>query len=281
MTEPVRISPGAFGYAEVHGADQAALALLAPLGFAPPRNAPHPVSLHSLEGPLTRLALVDEGAGRLERAGYAVEVDPQLRISPSGEQALEILGELSTLLGELADVIAEMDDFQDVAAVAGQMVVGRDNLVDAVGAVFTAGAEAARHAHGFPYERGEVASWFQTGADAAVRMSALAASTPHPPPTDPLAARASAARAQSPAARTTTGPPVSATPTTAVHSSDPVTHHTGPPVSATPTTAVHSSDPVTHHTGPPVSATPTTAVHSSDPVTHQPALPPPVPGRAR
>ncbi|MEU9074569.1 hypothetical protein AB0D22_07785 [Kitasatospora sp. NPDC048538] len=231
MTEPVRISPGAFGYAEVHGADQAALALLAPLGFAPPRNAPHPVSLHTLEGPLTRLALVGEAAGRLKRTGYAVEVDPQLRISPVAEQALEILGELSTLLGELADVVAEMDDLQNLAAVAGQMVVGRNNPMDAVGAVFTAGAEAARHAHGFPYERREVASWFQAGADAAVRMSALAASTPHPPPTDPLAARAGTARAQSPAERTT-GPPVSATPTTAVHSSDPVTHQAAlpPPV---------------------------------------------------
>ncbi|KQV20942.1 MULTISPECIES: hypothetical protein [unclassified Kitasatospora] len=211
MTDPVRITPGTFGYAEVNGADQAALALLAPLGFTPPRRAPHPVSLHTLEGPLTRLALVGEAASRLERAGYTVEVDPKLRLSRAGEQALEILGELSERLGELADVLADMDDIHDLADVAGQMLVGRGNVVDTARAAFTAGAEATRRTGGFPFEREGIAAWFQAGADSAGQLAALAASTAAPPPTDPFAERTEAARACSPAARTATSMPVSAT----------------------------------------------------------------------
>ncbi|MFC9327920.1 hypothetical protein [Kitasatospora sp. NPDC057015] len=211
MSEPVRITPGSFGYAEVHGADEAALALLAPLGFAPPRRAPSPVSLHTVDGPLTRLSLIGEAARRLERAGYAVEVDPQLRLSPAAEQALEILGELSERLSELGDLLADMDNVHDLADVAGQMVTGPGNPVDAARDAFTTGAQAVRRISGFPFEREGIADWFQAGAEATARMAALASGTAYPPPADPFATRAEAARACSPAASTATCAPISAT----------------------------------------------------------------------
>ncbi|MFD0259067.1 hypothetical protein ACFVH7_12440 [Kitasatospora indigofera] len=221
MSEPVRITPGSFGYAEVHGADEPALALLAPLGFAPPRRAPRPVSLHTVDGPLTRLALIGEAARRLEKAGYTVEVDPQLRLSPAAEQALEILGELSERLGELGDLLADMDNVHDLARVAAQMVTGPGNLADAASAAFTAGAQAVRHISGFPFEREGIADWFQAGAEAAGWMAALASTTSYPPPADPFATRADAARACSPAARTATSVPISATAATTHPAPDP------------------------------------------------------------
>ncbi|GJF32647.1 hypothetical protein KNE206_53470 [Kitasatospora sp. NE20-6] len=210
----VRILPGSFGILEVTGADAPALRLLARLGFRPPRNGGHPVSLHSEEGPLAVRALMGETARRLQHAGYVVEVDPWLRISPAGEQVLELLDELRTRLDDLACIVGEIDDLRDLADVAAQLVTGTRNPAESARVLFGLAAEQARGAAGDLHERTELAAWFQARADSAQRTAAEASSIPYPAAgrTGP---RAEAARASSRAARAAGTAPVTAVMTAA------------------------------------------------------------------
>ncbi|MCX4758783.1 hypothetical protein [Kitasatospora purpeofusca] len=207
MSEPVRIAPGSFGAAEATGADQRARAVLARLGFAPPRNAERPLTLQSTDGPLVLRALVGEAARLLERAGYRVEVDPELRLSPAGEQALEVLAEIAARLGELTALVDSMDDVRDLADVGAQMVTGPYSTRDALHALFTAGARASLRADGSLHERADLQAWHMDGAAAARAIATAAAATGYPAPavTGP---RVHAARTRSPAARASTARPV-------------------------------------------------------------------------
>ncbi|MFJ1707584.1 hypothetical protein [Kitasatospora sp. NPDC088346] len=207
MSEPVRIAPGSFGAAEATGADQRARNVLARLGFAPPHDAEHPLALQGTDGPLVLRALVGEGARLLERAGYRVEVDPELRLAPAGEQALEVLAEIAARLGELTALVESMDDVRDLADIGAQMVTGPYSTTDALHALFTSGAQTSLRAGGSLHERADLQAWHLDGAAHTRAIATAAAATGYPPPaaTEP---RVRAARTRSPAARASTAVPV-------------------------------------------------------------------------
>ncbi|MGW3228620.1 hypothetical protein [Kitasatospora sp. NPDC001095] len=205
MTGPIRISPGSFGAASASGADSAAGVMLTKLGFAPPRNTDQPMSLHMLDGPLVFRAVVEEAARRLEGAGYEVEVDPRLRLSAIGEEALEVLADLRGKLDELADVVSRIDDLRELADVAAQMVTGAHNVADGTRELLRTAAGSARDTHGPPHEREEIAGWFDAGAEAVATLQRNASNVPYPQQSDTSPA------ARAPAARTATTAPVSTT----------------------------------------------------------------------
>ncbi|MFJ7278301.1 hypothetical protein [Kitasatospora sp. NPDC098663] len=221
MSDPIRIVPGSFGLATVNNADQAASAVLTRFGFTPPRRADKPLSLHPSGEPLADLAQVGAAARGLRRAGYEVDVAPELQLSDAGEQALEVLADLHGKLGELAGLVGRISDLHELVGVAAQMVHGAYNPADAARELFLAAARSARSADSPWREGAELTSWFEDGAEAVTSLQARAASVAYLQPSAEHAARVGAARARSAA------------------------HHTGPTslTSSTPPSTSLGADP--------------------------------------
>ncbi|MER7701634.1 hypothetical protein ABTX81_01865 [Kitasatospora sp. NPDC097605] len=194
MTGPIRIRPGRFGSASVSGADSTAEAMLSRLGFAPPRDADGPLALSMSDGPLVFRAVLAEATRRLEGAGYEVEVDPQLRLSATGEEALEVLADLRDKLDELADVLGRIGDLSELADVAAQMVAGAHNVADGTRELLRSAAGYARDASGPPREREEIARWLDAGAESVAVFQHNASNVPRPPRARHLAGRPGAGR---------------------------------------------------------------------------------------
>ncbi|MFB7672701.1 hypothetical protein ACFC26_14950 [Kitasatospora purpeofusca] len=125
--------------------------------------------LQTLDGPLARQALAGEAAEQLVRAGYEVELDPELRISDAGEQALELLGGISEQIGQLRHLLEEMDDFHDLLDTAAQMVTGPYNPIHALEDLFQRAGERARPIPGAVADA--LATWCDTSAQ---HMAAIA-----------------------------------------------------------------------------------------------------------
>ncbi|MGW3185705.1 hypothetical protein ACWDD9_41195 [Kitasatospora sp. NPDC001119] len=194
MTSPIRIAPGQFGAACASGADAAARAILTRTGFTPLRTADQPLSLSMAEGPLVFRALVGEAARRLERAGYEVEVDPRLRLSATGEEALEVLADLRGKLDELAELLGRMSDLRELADTAAQMVTGQRNVADGARELLRTAAGSARGADGLPHEREEVAGRLNASAETLATIQRTASQVAYPQSGTPTSARAAAAR---------------------------------------------------------------------------------------
>ncbi|MFJ9446754.1 hypothetical protein ACIRRH_33580 [Kitasatospora sp. NPDC101235] len=220
MTGPIRITPGRFGAACASGADATARALLTKSGFTPARAADQPLSLGMTDGPLVFRALVGEAAHRLERAGYDVEVDPQLRLSATGEEALEVLADLRRTLDELTELLPRMDDLRELADVAAQMITGPLNVADGTRKLLRTAAGCARDARGLPHEREEIADWLDASAEALTTLQRTASQVAYPHSDTLPAARASAARTRSPAVRTTAASLTGATASVRSHAPD-------------------------------------------------------------
>ncbi|MFF2657382.1 hypothetical protein ACFVUH_08450 [Kitasatospora sp. NPDC058032] len=204
----VRIRPGRVGPVEVSGADEHALRLIAPLGFRPPPRGSGPVHLQTTDGPLARRALATQAADRLARAGYAVDLAPELRISEAGERTLELLADLSRHIDEVVDALGELDDVNDLADAAAQMVTGPYNPLAALQTLFRRAGDSVRRADGRGAGRDELAAWFYEGAQRMAGIVSAAGSVAHTPRPGAGGERRAAATARSAAARTGAGAPI-------------------------------------------------------------------------
>ncbi|MFF2746452.1 hypothetical protein ACFVVA_13000 [Kitasatospora sp. NPDC058048] len=154
------------------------------------------------EGPLVFRALVGEAARQLECAGYEVEVDPRLRLSATGEEALEVIADLRDSLDELAGLLGRMGDLRELADVAAQMVTGSHNVADGARELLRTAASSARDADSLPHERKEIAGWLDASAEALAAIQRTASQVAYPQSGTPMSARAAATRNRSPAVRT-------------------------------------------------------------------------------